>query len=69
MLEMIIVIAVVAVAAVLVGRWIYQTLAHKRPGCECGQVDCSLADQCDYTACELKEPTSAATPFRPSPRR
>ncbi|MBN1102238.1 MAG: FeoB-associated Cys-rich membrane protein [Deltaproteobacteria bacterium] len=44
--ETIVVILIVATVAVLAGRSLYRTLAHKNQDCGCGSGSCSLSGEC-----------------------
>lgn len=54
MIEVIVVLAIVAVAATLVGRSFYRTAAARAKGCSCVD-ECPLSDKCDPESGECVE--------------
>lgn len=59
MMETLIVIVIVAVAAVYVGRIFYKGIKQK-DGCDCGCTCCSISDSCSLPAAGSARDTAPA---------
>jgi hypothetical protein len=66
MLEVILVILIVGVAAFLLGRSMHRAVSTKKPSCACGHAECPLTGQCTHETIERDAGRPSGCPLDPA---